>query len=63
MQGKHEVACYDLCKIFLMDDANYPCWLVLVPQINDVKVRQLTPLSRQEKYHPSHARQFQEFHP
>ncbi|EIE23683.1 HIT-like protein [Coccomyxa subellipsoidea C-169] len=36
-EGKHEVACYDLCKIFLMEDANYPCWIVLVPQINDVK--------------------------
>lgn len=39
VQGKHEVACYNLCRIFLMDDANYPCWIVLVPQINDVKVR------------------------
>lgn len=38
VQGKHEVACYDLCKVFLMDDANYPCWLVLVPQINDMTV-------------------------
>ncbi|BDA47604.1 hypothetical protein COCOBI_10-4530 [Coccomyxa sp. Obi] len=36
-EGKHEVACYNLCRIFLMDDANYPCWVVLVPQINDVK--------------------------
>lgn len=40
VQGKYEVACYNLCRIFLMDDANYPCWIVLVPQINEVKVRQ-----------------------
>ena len=28
----------DLCTLLLMDDSNYPCWLVLVPQRNDIKV-------------------------
>ena len=27
----HEVACWALCSLRLMDDANYP-WLILVPQ-------------------------------
>lgn len=31
-----QVADLDLCKVFLMDDATYPCWLVLVPkQVRD----------------------------
>ncbi|CAK0783121.1 hypothetical protein CVIRNUC_006316 [Coccomyxa viridis] len=35
--GKHEVLRLDLCTVLLMDDSNYPCWLVLVPQRHDIK--------------------------
>ena len=38
LQGKHEVLRLDLCTVLLMDDCNYPCWLVLVPQRFDIKV-------------------------
>ena len=32
-----------LCKVLLCDDANYPCWVVLVPRVNRVtEVLQLT---------------------
>ena len=46
VQGKHEVLRMDLCTVLLMDDTNYPCWLVLVPQRKDIKVsvRWLPPL-------------------
>ncbi|CAL5220983.1 g3094 [Coccomyxa viridis] len=36
-KGKHEVLRMDLCTVLLMDDTNYPCWLVLVPQRKDIK--------------------------
>mmetsp|Transcript_9202 Transcript_9202/g.23527 ORF Transcript_9202/g.23527 Transcript_9202/m.23527 type:complete len:167 (-) Transcript_9202:19-519(-) len=32
--GKHEVCSLGLCKVLLMDDTNYPCWVVLVPAKN-----------------------------
>ena len=38
LQGKHEVVRLDLCTVLLMDDVNYPCWLVLVPRRHDIKV-------------------------
>ena len=38
IQGKHEVLRLELCTVLLMDDSNYPCWLVLVPRRNDMKV-------------------------
>ena len=32
-----------LCRVFLMDDTQYPCWLVLVPRVN--RVREVIELS------------------
>ena len=26
-----------LCRVLLVDDANYPCWLVLVPRVNHTR--------------------------
>ena len=26
-----------LCRVLLVDDASYPCWLVLVPRLNHVR--------------------------
>ena len=48
MQGKHEVLLMDLCTVLLMDDTNYLCWLVLVPQRKDIKVcaKRLLPLQQ-----------------
>ena len=32
-----------LCRVLVVDDAAYPCWLVLVPRVNHVReVLQLT---------------------
>uniref|UniRef100_A0A061SI96 Histidine triad protein n=1 Tax=Tetraselmis sp. GSL018 TaxID=582737 RepID=A0A061SI96_9CHLO len=42
--GKHEVCSLGLCKVLLMDDTNYPCWVVLVPEKNNlVEVSDLAP--------------------
>ena len=38
-QGKVLITCFELCQVLLMDDSNFPCWLVLVPQQNGVTVR------------------------
>ena len=45
----------DLCTVLLMDDSNYPCWLVLVPQRNDIKVyaRWMPPLTQNLLLFPS----------
>ncbi|KAK9814424.1 hypothetical protein WJX72_005751 [[Myrmecia] bisecta] len=43
-EGKIEVVNWPLCKVLLVDDANFPCWLVLVPQQNGL--RELTDLSK-----------------
>jgi hypothetical protein len=33
-----------LCKVLLIDDSNYPCWLVLVPRVHGItEVIDLTP--------------------
>jgi diadenosine tetraphosphate (Ap4A) HIT family hydrolase len=34
-EDTHPVACWPLCELRLMDDANHP-WLVLVPRVADV---------------------------
>lgn len=31
-----QVCDLDLCRVYLICDANYPCWVVLVPRIDDV---------------------------
>eukprot|EP00884_Botryococcus_braunii_P009228 jgi/Botrbrau1/18306/Bobra.0179s0035.1 len=35
--GKHEICSLALCKILVVDDANFPGWLVLVPQKTGLK--------------------------
>lgn len=34
--NKHEVGSIGICKVLLMNDTNYPCWIVLVPAKNNL---------------------------
>lgn len=36
-----------LCKVLVCDDAQYPCWLVLVPRVN--RVREVTELREEQQ--------------
>lgn len=38
-QDKVCISSYELCLLLLVDDINYPCWIVLVPQQTGVTVR------------------------
>ncbi|KAI7838459.1 hypothetical protein COHA_007722 [Chlorella ohadii] len=47
LEGKHEVCELPLCKVLLCDDAQYPCWLVLVPRVN--RVREVLELTEEQQ--------------
>ncbi|PSC73853.1 histidine triad (HIT) [Micractinium conductrix] len=47
LQGKHWVCDLPLCRVLWCDDANYPCWLVLVPRVN--RVREVLQLSEEQQ--------------
>lgn len=37
----------DLCRVYIMSDANYPCWAVLVPRIDGLE--EVTDLTSEEQ--------------